>query len=179
MITRALAIAAIIAALLLAVQNARLADARQQLAQLQASIEGERAQTARQIATVSERFRTLEKTHHAQLTQLHAEAGAALAGAHADADRARAAGGRLRQQLAAYLGAAGSGPAHPGATAGNGAPDRDAARVLAELLGAADDRAGTLALEADQARARGHACERQYDAALEMIDQAARHAQAQ
>lgn len=179
MIARVLALLATVAGLLLAVQTLRLADARQQLAQLQTSMEGERAQTARQIATGSERFRTLEKTHRDQLDQLHAETQTALAGAHADADRARAADGRLRQQRAAYLGAAGGGPAHPGATAAHGTPDHEPARVLAELFAAADERAGTLALEADQARARGHACQRQYDSARDMIDQAARHAQTQ
>ena len=178
MIARALAAAAAVAALMLAVQTLRLSDAHRQLAQLQASVEGERASAEHQARTLSENYRALEKKHHAQLDQLHTDTQAALAAARGDADRARAAGGRLRQQLAAYTGAAG-GPADPAAPAGPGTPEREAARVLAELLGAADELAGTLAVEADNARTRGSACERQYDAALEMIEEAARHAQAQ
>ena len=82
--------------------------------------------------------------------------------ARADAAGARAAAGRLQQQLTHYRGAAAQRAAHPGlATAGPAAGD--ALDLLAHLFSRADDRAGELAAFADLAHAAGITCERAYD----------------
>jgi Flp pilus assembly protein TadB len=75
------------------------------------------------------------------------------AGARADADRVRLAA----QSLAASA-AAGAAAAAVDCQATTGA-----ARLLAELLGRAVDRAAVLADHADAARSAGQACERAYD----------------
>ena len=82
--------------------------------------------------------------------------------ARADAAGARAAAGRLQQQLAHYRGAAAQRAAHPGlATAGPAAGD--ALDLLAHLFSRAEDRARELAAFADLAHAAGITCERAYD----------------
>jgi cytoskeletal protein RodZ len=72
---------------------------------------------------------------------------------------ARAAADRLRRDAAAAASAAASSPA----VAGDCTAANDAARVFAELLGRATDRAVELAAVADEARTAGAACERAYD----------------
>ena len=82
------------------------------------------------------------------------------AGAAADA-----AGQRLRQQVAQLVAAAkarpASGTAGAGAASAGGA---DAIDLLAQLHSRTDEAAGTIAAVADDARIRGQACERAYDA---------------
>ena len=88
-----------------------------------------------------------------------------LAGVQADADRARAASrglhdraDKLARQLADRERACGAG------TSGRSEAETSGAVQLADLFRRADDRAGQLAKDADEARARGLACEAAYDA---------------
>lgn len=117
------------------------------------------AAQAREVAlqaNITETQRRLRAQHgvtqdaQAQLDQVRA--------ARLAADRMAA---RLRAQLAA--GHASAGADHP-ATAADCEAASARSRVLAELLGRADDRAGSLAAAADAARIAGQACERSYDA---------------
>lgn len=92
-------------------------------------------------------------THDAQVQAAVATADAASAAHARDA---------LRVQLDAYVSAS-RGPRDPGSAALS-APTGDPIGVLADVLGRADDRAGRLAVIADQSRVAGRACERAYDA---------------
>ncbi|MHA6885739.1 DUF2514 family protein [Ralstonia pseudosolanacearum] len=80
----------------------------------------------------------------------------------ADAGRARAESGRLRERIAALV-AAGRATESPAATGGSQAAG-DLLDVLADVLVRADQRAGDLAQYADAARIAGLACERSYAA---------------
>lgn len=132
--------------------------------------------TDREAATVaalqaSERYRKLEEKHRDDLRNIDTQAQQELARSAADADAARAAAGRLRGDLADYI-TAHRAAAQARAAAGQCAPDAGALDLLAELQRRADERAGELARAADDARGRGHACERAYDAARALIQAA-------
>jgi len=175
--TTALALAVITATAAAAgVQTLRLQDARQQTAQALATLATERASHERQARTVSEKFRNLEGTHREELARIDTQAHGAIAAAAADADRARAAGQRLRGELADYLDRHRTA-ALARAAAGHCAPDPAPAQLLAELQQRTDDRAGELAAIADDARERGSACERAYNSARAMTE-AARNVEA-
>nr|WP_197065167.1 DUF2514 family protein [Delftia sp. ZNC0008] len=60
--------------------------------------------------------------------------------------------------------------ARSAATAAEREATADAIGVLADVLGRADERAGVLASTADQARVRGAACERAFDAVAQRIN---------
>ena len=82
----------------------------------------------------------------------------------ADADRARAASrglhdraDKLARRLADSERACGAG------TPGRSEAETSGAVLLADLFRRADDRAGQLAKDADEARARGLACEAAYN----------------
>ncbi len=96
----------------------------------------------------SRRVVTLERIAHEARQEADARA------AHAAA--ARAESRRLRSQLANI--AARAAPTCRSEAGG------DPVGVLADVLGRADERAAALAAIADDARARGLACERAYDA---------------
>lgn len=80
--------------------------------------------------------------------------------AKADAVAAAAVAGKLRARLAAIT--SGARPVDSSASSG-GESAADTARVLADLLARADDRAGILARHADEARAAALACQRAYE----------------
>lgn len=80
--------------------------------------------------------------------------------AKADAVAAAAVAGKLRARLAAIT--SGASPVDSTASSG-GESAGDTARVLADLLARADDRAGALARHADEARAAAVACQRAYE----------------
>lgn len=82
--------------------------------------------------------------------------------ARADADRAAAAGERLRKQVAG-LAAACSAARDPGAV-GSGEAAGAAGDLLDGVLERLDEAANRIARYADEARAAGLACERSYDA---------------
>ena len=89
----------------------------------------------------------------------------ALADARRAGAAADAAGSRLRQQVATLVAA--SKARQPACAAGAGAPAAAgpaAIDLLAELHSRTDEVAGQLAAVADEARIRGLACERAYDA---------------
>lgn len=89
---------------------------------------------------------------------------ARLDAARADARRAAADARRVRDAAAGVAAASGGA-----AAAGDCTPAADAARMHAELLGRAVDRAATLAEYADAAAAAGRACERSYDALMSPV----------
>lgn len=86
-----------------------------------------------------------------------------LARAQADAARAAAAAGRLRDDLAAFTAAACRSAGDTAAQC-DGKTARASIGVLAELFRRADERAGVLAEYAGRARAAGIQCSREYDA---------------
>jgi len=134
-----------------------------------ADLATERAAAAAAAAKTSERYRKLEGTYRENLDTIARDAGQAQARAAADADAARAAAGRLRGDLADYI-TAHRAAAQARAAAGQCTPDTAALDLLAELQRRADERAGALARIADDARHRGSACERAYDAGSAMIE---------
>lgn len=156
---------------LLVVQSLRLAAESTAHAKTAKAWSDDRSAADSAARELSERYRTLENDHRAQITQIGAEASAALGVATADAGRARAAGERLQRELADYL-IAHRAAAQARAAAGQCAPDTGAVDVLADLFRRADARAGELAAVADDARIRGGACERANDSADAMSDAA-------
>lgn len=87
-----------------------------------------------------------------------------LAKVQADADAAQRAGDSLQQQLVKLRSQlAGSETGRISAVAAAGAAKAETTRVLAELLGESDRRAGIYAKEADSAYVSGSSCERTYD----------------
>ncbi|MBO0990978.1 DUF2514 family protein [Delftia sp. SD018] len=136
-----------------------------------ADLAAERADAAAAAAETSEHYRKLEGTYRENLDTIARETGQAQARAVADADAARAAAGRLRGDLADYI-IAHRAAANARAAAGQCAPDTGALDLLAELQRRVDDRAGELARIADDARGRGSACERAYDASQAMSQSA-------
>ena len=129
-------------------------------------------------ASAAERVRADEEANRRKAEQelrhaqdAHAQEVAAL---HLDLDRARAAGrvASERLQHAAQAAAeraraqcAAAAPADIRAAAG------DPIGVLADVLGRIDERASVLAEIADQRYIAGRACEREYDAAREKLNQ--------
>ena len=128
----------------------------------------ERAAAAAAAAETSERYRKLEGTYRENLDTIARESGQAQARDAADAAAARAAAGRLRGDLADYI-TAHRAAANARAAAGQCTPDTAALDLLAELQRRSDERAGELARIADDARRRGEACERTYEAAVSLI----------
>ncbi len=87
-----------------------------------------------------------------------------LAKVQADADAAERAGDGLQRQLATLRRQlAGSETGRLSAITAAGAAKAETTRVLAELLGESDKRAGIYAKEADERYAAGSSCERTYD----------------
>lgn len=109
--------------------------------------------------------RAEEQRRQGEIDAIRKQASQQLAGVQADADRARAASrglhdraDKLARQLADRERACGTG------TPGRSEAETSGAVLLADLFRRADDRAGQLARDADEARARGLACEAAYDA---------------
>lgn len=87
-----------------------------------------------------------------------------LAKVQTDVDAAQRAGDGLQQQLSTLRRQlAGSETGRISAIAAAGAAKAETTRVLAELLGESDKRAGIYAKEADERYAAGSSCERTYD----------------
>ncbi|ECG1390990.1 TPA_asm: DUF2514 family protein [Salmonella enterica subsp. houtenae serovar 45:g,z51:-] len=104
-----------------------------------------------------------EQRRQGEVDEIRKQASQQLAGVKADADRARAASrglhdraDKLAGQLAERERACGAG------TPGRSEAETSGAVLLADLFRRADERAGELAREADEARARGLACEAAY-----------------
>ncbi len=158
---------------MLLVQTMRLADAEKDALTATTTLATERFAHERAAREQAERFRNLEGNHRDEIAKIDTTAQAAIDAAAGGRDRAIDARNRLRGELAEYL-AQHRTAAQARAAAGQCAPDTSAADLLAELQRRADDRAGELAHVADNARARGLACERSYDNARAVIDAAGR-----
>ena len=170
-------IAAIALGVLLAVQSVRLANAQRDHARAVGVFNAAAATAERKAREQSETYRAKEKELRDAHDKIERETQATLAAANAGADRAVAAGQRLRRELADYL-TAHRERATAAAAANQCATDGPALDLLAELFRRADQRAGELAAIADTARARGTACERAHDAARDTLNETATHAQA-
>ncbi|MDC2858581.1 DUF2514 family protein [Delftia sp. DT-2] len=162
---------ALLLAALLAWQAMERVGAERDVAQARAELAGEREAAATAALQASEKYRKLEDKHRDDLRNIDAQARQDLARFAADADAARVAAGRLRGDLADYI-TAHRVAAQARATAVQCTPDTSALDLLAELQRRADERAGALARIADDARGRGGACERAYDAAFSIIQSA-------
>ena len=169
-------IAAIALGVLLAVQTVRLANAQRDHARAVGVFNAAAATAERKAREQSETYRAKEQELRNAHDKIERETQATLAAATAGADRAVAAGQRLRRELADYL-TAHRERATAAAAANQCAPDGPALDLLADLFRRADQRAGELAAIADTARARGTACERAHDAARETLNEPAPHAQ--
>lgn len=160
---------ALVLAALLAWQAAARLGAESDAAQARAELAVEREAAATAALQASERYRQLEDKHRDELRTIDTQARQELARFAADADAARAAAGRLRGDLADYI-TAHRVAAQARAAVGQCTPDTSALDLLAELQRRADERAGALARIADDARGRGGACERSYDAGRAMTE---------
>jgi hypothetical protein len=121
------------------------------------------ARDATALAKRQAEARAEEQRRQGEIDAIRKQASQQLAGVQADADRARAASrglhdraDKLARQLADREHACGAG-----ASARSEAETSDAV-LLADLFRRADDRAGQLARDADEARVRGLACEAAY-----------------
>ncbi|KFJ09309.1 hypothetical protein DR66_2057 [Delftia acidovorans] len=162
---------ALVLAALLAWQALGRLAAERDAAQARSEMASDREAAATAALLASERYRKLEGTYRENLDNVTRDAHQAQARAAVDAAAARAAAGRLRGDLADYI-TAHRAAAQARAAAGQCAPDTGALDLLADLQRRADERAGELARIADDARGRGGACERAYDAGRAMTEAA-------
>lgn len=178
----AFAAAGAVAGALLAggVQQTRVSNAKAELAQVQAehakavadaataqalahaqALEIERALTAKEQALQATVDKQAEDARHAEQTRL------------ADRAAADAAADRLRERLATIARAASAGARVAAGDAAALARERAAAdataRVLADVLQRASERAGIVGVFADAAHAAGTSCERAYTSAREAL----------
>lgn len=86
-----------------------------------------------------------------------------LARVRADAVAARGASDRLRRELADFTASRRAAASHP-APAGHGATTDLGFDLLSDMFSLADQAAGEMAERADEARAAGLQCQRQYEA---------------
>jgi Protein of unknown function (DUF2514). len=108
--------------------------------------------------------RAEEQRRQAAVNEEKKRADAELAKVQADADAAERAAGGLRSQLTTIQHQlAGSETGRLSAIAAASAAKAETTRVLAELLGESDKRAGIYAKEADERYTAGSGCERTYD----------------
>lgn len=121
------------------------------------------ADDATELAKRQVEAREEEQRRQGEVDEIRKQARQQLAGVQADADRARAASrglhdraDKLARRLADRERACGAG------TPGRSEAETSGAVLLADLFRRADDRAGQLAKDADEARARGLACEAAY-----------------
>jgi hypothetical protein len=120
---------------------------------------------AKSLEQGQRKAREEEQRRQGEIDAIREKAEQELAVVKADVNSARAAADRLHDksaQLARSL--ASCERACHTKTAGTSPPNGNSAIILAELFRLADERAGILAEYADNARARGLACEAAYDA---------------
>lgn len=120
----------------------------------------EQAKTAALIHAAEANARAVENRRVMRLQEAQDVAELSRQAAQRDAVASRAAVVSLRQQADQF---ARSVPSNPGAAASCPSAD-DRARVFADLLGRAAERADKLAIAADSARIAGQLCESAYDA---------------
>lgn len=119
----------------------------------------EKRKTAAAVQAAKDDARAEESRRVMRLQEAQDAAELSRQAAQRDAAAARAAVRSLRDAAAAYADLPGDPASAPGCAAAD-----DRARVLAELLGRASERADELAGAADSARIAGQLCERAYDA---------------
>ena len=139
-------------------QTAQLHKAQEQVAALEHQQELAWAQ-----------HKNLEARYRHEITKQDQQTQAAIAAAHADASRARAAAVGLRRELAGFIDTH-RHRAQAAAAAGQCETNDTASVVLTQLFRGADDVAGELAAALDESRARGKGCEAIYDAAVKQAD---------
>ena len=163
------------------VQQARVSSAKAELAQVRADHAKLVADAALAKASAHARALEIERELTAREQALQAtidkqdqDARHAQAQHAADRAAATAAADRLREQLATITRAASAGARVASTDAAAIARERAAAdataRVLAELLQRASDRAGIMGVFADAAHAAGTSCQRAYTSAREALN---------
>lgn len=138
------------------------ASARVELAQAKAQHAAVLTDIATKTAKTAEAFRASERAASTAIEKVATDGQDKADRARADAAAARAASGRLHQQLADYRSAVRQATASAGPAAA-GAPAEAALDLLSELLARSEDRAGEIAEFADLAHAAGQTCERAHD----------------
>lgn len=122
------------------------------------------AEDATKTAQAQADQRDLEHKRQANIDRVTADAQTKIDQANADAAAADALAGSVQQAADRLAGRLADSQASVSACATNASKaDAAHARVLADVLKRADQRAGSLAGVADQAIERGLACERAYD----------------
>lgn len=169
-------LAALALAVLLLLQTHRLTEAAKAEGRATTALAESTARTERELRELADRYRNLERSYRDDLDVLAKNHASQAHQLLADADRARAARDSMRRDLADYI-ERHRAAAIARAAAGECTPDGAPLDLLAELQRRADQRAGELALIADDNRRRGSECEARYDAA-HALTEAARHAQA-
>lgn len=133
-------------------------------AEWQARWNGHLAEDSAKTAQAQAEQRAIEASRLQTITKVTQDAQQAIDRAHADAADAAAYAGSVQQaadRIAARL--ADSQASNSACTTAASKAAAEHARVLADVFKRADTRAGILAATADQARARGLACEAAYD----------------
>lgn len=139
-------------------EQSKHAETKTQFAQYRADIE-------RQRAEASEQARQKEQELSDAATQAQAQADALREQLDRDRDLARSASQRLRD-AAATAALRADQQCQASASAAVGEARKSAARVIADVLGMADEAAGVLAEAADRSRVAGLQCEALHDAAV-------------
>lgn len=161
-------------------QQARVSSAKTELAQVREQHAKAVADAALAAAAAHARALEIERELTAREQQLQAtidkldqDARNAQAKHAADRAAATAAADRLRERLATITRAASAADRVASNDAASAARERAAAdataRMLAQLLQRASDRAGVLAVFADAAHAAGASCQRGYTSAREAL----------
>ncbi|MGC5885747.1 DUF2514 family protein [Ralstonia pseudosolanacearum] len=127
--------------------------------QTKAALDAARAQ----IKAVDE-ARLEERRRTRKLSEIADEAKQQVDTAAADAGRARAESGRLRQRVAELVATSRAAGNSTAASTGQGQPGGDPLDVLVDVLRRTDGAAGELGEYADGLKIAGLACERSYDA---------------
>jgi cell division protein FtsL len=163
-------VAITVAVIAIGVQTMLLNDASANAVMLAAQLMKEREDATNAAKEKDAQYRQLEQDNATAAVQIEKEAQTKLDDARNDVVRANAASSSMQRARDLYL-----SKYRKAAAACAVAPERssvsDAIDMLANLQQRADDRAGELAAIADDARIRGTACERAYDAAQKMMQQ--------
>ncbi|ADU99036.1 DUF2514 family protein [Alicycliphilus denitrificans] len=171
--TYAWQLAALALAVLLLLQTHRLTNAAKAEAKAAIALATHTAEVERELRELTDRYRTLEGNYRNDLLTIADTYASETRRFLDDADRANAARDSMRRDLAAYI-ESHRAAALNRAAAGQCTPDTAALDLLADLQRRADDRAGELALIADDARTRGAECASRYDSARALIEEARR-----
>lgn len=171
--TYAWQLAALALAVLLLLQTHRLTNAAKAEAKAAIALATHSAKAERELRELTDRYRTLEGNYRNDLLTIAETYARETRRFMDDAGRATAARDSMRRDLAAYI-ESHRAAALARSAAGQCAPDSGPLDLLTDLQRRADDRAGELALIADDARTRGAECAARYDRARALIEEARR-----